>query len=105
MKLLYILYISIILFSCSNQNDSVIIINIKNDLSFDRIYETIEVDVSHLNLSEKELVVFDTQKSEQITSQLVANDLDGQKDMLLFQHKITANAEKVFDIKYSNMLI
>ena len=102
MKLLYILSISIILFSCSNQNDSVIIINIKNDLSFDRIYETVEVDVSHLNLREKELLVFDAEKSEQITSQLVDNDLDGQIDMLLFQPKITANAEKVFDIKYSN---
>lgn len=102
MKQLYILFISIILFSCSNQNDSVIIINIKNDLSFDRIYETVEVDVSHLNLSEKELLVFDTEKSEQITSQLVDNDLDGQIDMLLFQPEIAANAEKLFDVKYSN---
>ena len=84
MKLLYILFISIILFSCSNQNDSVIIINVKNDLSFDRIYETVEVDVSHLNLSEKELFVFDAEKSEQITSQLVDNDLD---DHICFKKK------------------
>ena len=81
MKRLYFLYASLVLFSCSNKNDIAIVVNIKNDLPFDRIYETVEVDVSHLNLSEKELFVFDAEKSEQITSQLGDTDLDGQIDM------------------------
>jgi hypothetical protein len=77
-------------------------VNIKNDLSVDRMFETVEVDVSHLNLDDKYLVVGSALKDEKITSQLVDNNLDGQMDVLLFQPQIPANVEKVFYIKYSN---
>ena len=101
MKRLYLLY-ALVFFSCSNKNERVIVVNIKNDLLVDRIFETVEVDVSHLELDSKYLDVFDAEENKKITSQLIDNDLDGQMDMLLFQPEITANAEKVFDIKYSN---
>ena len=102
MKLLYFLYASLVLFSCSNKNDIAIVVHIKNDLSVDRMFETVEVDVSHLNLNDKYLMVVSALKDEKITSQLVDNNLDGQKDVLLFQPQIPANVEKVFYIKYSN---
>lgn len=101
MKRLYLLY-ALVFFSCSNKNERVIVVNIKNDLLVDRIFETVEVDVSHLELDSKYLDVFDAEEHKKITSQLIDNDLDGQMDMVLFQPEITANAEKVFDIKYSN---
>ena len=84
MKRLYLLY-ALVFFSCSNKNDRVIVVNIKNDLSVDRMFETVEVDVSHLNLDDKYLVVGSALKDEKITSQLVDNNLDGQMDVLLFQ--------------------
>jgi hypothetical protein len=102
MKLLYFLYASLVLFSCSNKNDIAIVVHIKNDLSVDRMFETVEVDVSHLNLDDKYLVVGSALKDEKITSQLVDNNLDGQMDVLLFQPQIPGNVEKVFYIKYSN---
>lgn len=101
MKRLYLLY-ALVFFSCSNKNDRVIVVNIKNDLLVDRMFETVEVDVSHLNLDDKYLVVGSALKDEKITSQLVDNNLDGQMDVLLFQPQIPANVEKVFYIKYSN---
>ena len=101
MKRLYLLY-ALVFFSCSNKNDRVIVVNIKNDLLVDRMFETVEVDVSHLNLNDKYLMVVSALKDEKITSQLVDNNLDGQKDVLLFQPQIPANVEKVFYIKYSN---
>ena len=66
------------------------------------MFETVEVDVSHLNLDDKYLVVVSALKDEKITSQLVDNNLDGQMDVLLFQPQIPGNVEKVFYIKYSN---
>ena len=101
MKRLYLLY-ALVFFSCSNKNDRVIVVNIKNDLLVDRMFETVEVDVSHLNLDDKYLVVVSALKDEKITSQLVDNNLDGQMDVLLFQPQIPGNVEKVFYIKYSN---
>ena len=101
MKRLYLLY-ALVFFSCSNKKDRVIVVNIKNDLLIDRMFETVEVDVSHLNLDDKYLVVVSALKDEKITSQLVDNNLDGQMDVLLFQPQIPGNAEKVFYIKYSN---
>jgi hypothetical protein len=52
------------------------------------MFETVEVDVSHLNLDDKYLVVGSALKDEKITSQLVDNNLDGQMDVLLFQPQI-----------------
>lgn len=101
MKRLYLLY-ALVFFSCTNKNDTAIVVNIKNDLPVDRMYETIEIDVSDLDLDSKYLDVFNAENREKITSQLVDNDLDGQMDMLLFQPEVAANTEKVFDIKYSN---
>ena len=101
MKRLYLLYV-LVFFSCSNKNDRVIVVNIKNDLLVDRMFETVEVDVSHLNLDDKYLVVVSALKDEKITSQLVDNNLDGQMDVLLFQPQIPGNVEKVFYVKYSN---
>ena len=101
MKRLYLLY-ALVFFSCSNKNERVIVVNIKNDLLVDRIFETVEVDVSHLDLDSKYLDVFDAEEHKKITSQLIDNDLDGQMDMLLFQPEIAGNHEKVFYIKYSN---
>ncbi len=101
MKRLYLLY-ALVFFSCSNKNERVIVVNIKNDLLVDRMFETVEVDVSHLNLDDKNLVVVSALKDEKITSQLVDNNLDGQMDVLLFQPEIPGNVEKLFYIKYSN---
>ena len=101
MKRLYLLY-ALVFFSCSNKNERVIVVNIKNDLLVDRMFETVEVDVSHLNLDDKNLVVVSALKEEKITSQLVDNNLDGHMDVLLFQPEIPGNVEKLFYIKYSN---
>jgi hypothetical protein len=93
---------ALVLFSCTNKNENVIVVNIKNNLAVDRIFETVEVDVSHLDLDSKYLDVFDAEEHKKITSQLIDNDLDGQMDVLLFQPEIAGNHEKVFYIKYSN---
>ena len=57
MKRLYLLY-ALVFFSCTNKNDTAIVVNIKNDLPVDRMYETIEIDVSDLDLDSKYLDVF-----------------------------------------------
>ncbi len=102
MKPFYIFLISFVLFSCSKNNDTLFVVSIKNDMPFDRAFETVEINISNLNLKNNGLVVFDEKKRKNISSQLVDNNLDGQMDVLLFQPEVASNSKILVKIKYSN---
>ena len=102
MKPFYIFLISFVLFSCSKNNDTLFVVSIKNDMPFDRAFETVEINISNLNLKNNGLVVFDEKKRKNISSQLVDNNLDGQMDVLLFQPEVASNSKILVNIKYSN---
>ena len=65
MKPFYIFLISFVLFSCSKNNDTLFVVSIKNDMPFDRAFETVEINISNLNLKNNGLVVFDEKKKGQ----------------------------------------
>ena len=64
MKPFYIFLISFVLFSCSKNNDTLFVVSIKNDMPFDRAFETVEINISNLNLKNNGLVVFDEKNAK-----------------------------------------
>ena len=102
MKPFYILLISFVLFSCSKNNDTLFVVSVKNNMPFDRTFETVEINISNLNLKNNDLVVFDDKKHKNISSQLVDNNFDGEMDVLLFQPEVASKSKILFKIKYSN---
>tara|TARA_B100000989_G_scaffold244085_1_gene191151 strand:- start:8937 stop:10019 length:1083 start_codon:yes stop_codon:yes gene_type:complete len=71
-------------------------------MPFDRTFETVEINISNLNLKNNDLVVFDDKKRKNISSQLVDNNFDGEMDVLLFQPEVASKSKILFKIKYSN---
>ncbi|GGD27203.1 DUF4861 domain-containing protein [Hyunsoonleella pacifica] len=100
------LSISILLLSCfiffNCENKSGQIITVKNSLDISRSFETVELNLSDIILSQGESIegigVVDVETGEVLVSQLVDEDLDGNIDILLFQVEIEANSEKQFEL-------
>jgi hypothetical protein len=101
-KISLLLVIFTFFISCSKKDNFGLSFEVKNDLNIDREFETVEIDISTI-ASEKiaNLVILDD-KNNQITSQIVDTDLDGKKDVILFQPKIEANATKYFKLSISD---
>lgn len=101
-KISLLLVIFTFFISCSKKDNFGLSFEVKNDLNIDREFETVEIDISTI-ASEKiaNLVILDD-KNNQITSQIVDTDLDGKKDVILFQPKIEANATKHFKLSISD---
>lgn len=97
-KLFLVLFLNCIIFSCSKKEAS-ITVEISNELSLDRTFETVELskqflDVENLNgfgIKEPSSKTF-------LASQLVDNDGDGTLDVLLFQPVLKANSKATYEI-------
>lgn len=88
--------------NCDKKSEIISTVKVKNDLSLDREFETVEVDISKI-ASEKQanLVVFDSDDNI-VTSQTVDTDLDGKNDVILFQPSIKANATRTYTLSISD---
>jgi hypothetical protein len=103
MKKIIFFFLTISLFiNCNKKAEILSKIQVKNTLSFDRKFETVEVDISDI-APEKviDLVVLDAE-NKLITSQIVDVDLDGKNDVILFQPLIKANETKTYTLSISH---
>lgn len=92
--------------SCDKQQKGNRIITVKNNLKISRAFETIEISKAELNLEEGEVfenfVVRGFNSRVVVVSQFVDVDKDGSADVLLFQPKVGANAEKKYELILSD---
>lgn len=103
MKKILLFLLSVSLFvNCDKKAEIVSTVTVKNNLSMDREFETIEVNISEI-AAEKQanLLVLDAD-NKVVTSQIVDTDLDGKNDVILFQPSIKANATKTYTLSISN---
>ncbi|WP_204356586.1 DUF4861 family protein [Arcticibacterium luteifluviistationis] len=74
-------------------------ITVKNELGFERTFETVVLSKSELNVEDLNVLgIKDKETGELQLTQLVDNDGDGIMDDILFQPSIAGNSEKVYDI-------
>lgn len=98
--------LTILIFSsCSKETKGKYIV-VKNSLTIERSFETVEISKSDLNLNKEEifenLVVRDFTTQELVVSQFVDQDGDGIFDVLLFQPKVGSNSEKKYELVVSD---
>lgn len=97
-RILFLASFISLFFSC-NKGSSKIIINVKNTLTINRQFETVELTKEQLNLKDLHLyTIKDAKSNEILVTQTVDLDGDGISDQLLFQPKIKANDTKHFEI-------
>lgn len=94
------LFLSVICcFACAEKSSEVLSVSVKNSLDIDRAFETVEVDITGLELNGKSLEVINTETNEVLISQIVDYDGKGTVDkVILFQPEISANSEATFKI-------
>ena len=87
-------------FNCKTQSG--LIIKVKNTLDLNRSFETVEINISDITLTEGQsidnIAVVDIQNNNLLVTQLVDSNQDGTPDVLLFQPKIQANKEKKYKV-------
>ncbi|WP_203258501.1 DUF4861 family protein [Hyunsoonleella ulvae] len=87
-------------FNCKSESGQ--IVTVKNTLDISRSFETVEINVSDIILSQDESIegigVVDVETGNVLVSQLIDEDQDGSADALLFQTDIDANSEKRFKL-------
>lgn len=94
-----------LLFSCGESKQATKQqIVVKNTLDMDRSFETVSVDLASINTeaSKGNIILIDAETKKEIVSQQVDEDGDGTMDAILFQPKIAANSEKVFEISFAD---
>jgi hypothetical protein len=88
------------MFNCENETGQ--IITVKNTLDIPRSFETVEISISDIVLSEEtsieDIGIIDVKTNTVLVSQLVDQDQDGQADILLFQPEIEANSEAQYKL-------
>lgn len=90
---------SILLLNACVPKDKVTTVQIKNELGFERTFETIVLSKSDLKIEDLSTIgIKDKETGEIQLRQLVDNDADGAMDDILFQPKIAGNSEKVYEI-------
>jgi hypothetical protein len=91
--------IGFVIFSSCNKKEKATTILVKNTLDFERAFETVELSKSILKIEDLTNIGIRNVKTNQLqVTQLVDNDGDGTMDTVLFQPKIKANSESVFEI-------
>ncbi len=96
--LFFVLLFNWIFFSCSEKASS-IQIEISNELSLDRTFETVELSKQFLGIETLNgFGIQDISSNAFLTSQLVDNDNDGNMDILLFQPEIKPNSKATYQI-------
>jgi hypothetical protein len=94
-----LLLIGVLFFYGCNPEKAKKIILVKNTLSIDRNYETIELSKSFLNVDDLSLIgIKDLENGETLITQFVDTDNDGTVDQILFQPKIKSESEKEYEI-------
>lgn len=84
--------------SCSKEQKGRFIV-VKNTLTVERSFETIELTKEFLKVSDlTNIGIKDITSNELLVTQLVDFDGDGVMDQLLFQPKVAANSESKFEI-------
>jgi hypothetical protein len=97
-KLFASLFILCICFSCS-KTEKKTIITVKNNLNFDRTFETIEVSKASIKVDTfSNTGIKNVMSGELLVTQLVDTNGDGVMDVLLFQPKIAANSQANFEV-------
>ena len=85
--------------SACGQKENQKTILIKNTLNFEKTFETVELTKDFLGLKNlNNIGILDTENGKLQVTQTVDNDGDGIMDVILFQPKIAANSDKVFEI-------
>lgn len=96
------LIFTLLLLSCTAMVEKKTVISIKNSLELDREFETVEITRASIGLANEtsleEVFLQDVETKTFLTTQTVDQDGDGTSDILLFQPKIKAFAEKQFEI-------
>ncbi len=101
-KINLILFAFISLLSCSKATKP-IQVTVTNNLDFDRAFETVELSKTMLNVETLDgLGIYNTQSKQWEITQTIDNNGDGILDTILFQPKIKANSNVVFEIKKIN---
>ncbi len=103
MKKIVFFFLTVSLFiNCDKKAEIISTVTIKNNLSIDREFETVEFDISSISSEETVgLVVLDAE-NKVVTSQIVDTDLDGKNDVILFQPYIKANDTKTYTLSISD---
>lgn len=103
MKKIIFLFLTLsFLFSCSKNVELVSTIEVKNNLNIDREFETVEIDISNVNLGKGfSFIVLNETANDTIISQVVDTNLDGKNDVILFQPNIKANAINTYKLLIS----
>ena len=89
-KSIFLIFI-LLCFSCAEKSSEVLSVRVKNNLDLDRAFETVEVDITDLDLNRKSLEVLNSETKAVLISQIVDN-------FILFQPEISANSEVTFKI-------
>lgn len=104
LKLSLLSILTVLAVGCSEKTSPTPQFVVKNNLDMDRYLETVEVDLEELVQdntmieTSKTYAVLDAETKEEVVSQISDSDGDGIDDVLLFQPKIKANSEKVYEI-------
>ena len=95
-----IFFLTVLLcFSCAEKSSEVFLVSVQNTLDIDRAYETVEIDISTVELDKKSLEVVDIKTNMILQSQIVDyHGKDATGSVLLFQPYIPANAKAFYKI-------
>ncbi|WP_299046232.1 DUF4861 family protein [uncultured Polaribacter sp.] len=102
-KIVFFLLTVSLFVNCDKKAEIVSTVTVKNNLSMDRTFETVEVDISNVALEKvANLIILDTDNNK-VTSQVVDTDLDGKNDVILFQPTLKANQTKEYSVVVSKV--
>lgn len=91
MKKSIFLILVLFCFACTEKSSEVLSVTVKNSLDLDRAFETVEVDITDIELKGQFLEVINSETKEVLVSQIVDNEI-------LFQPEISAKSEVTFEI-------
>ena len=75
------------------------IVTVTNPADFDRLVETVEVQLADVSITGGKAIVIDQVTGKEVLSQLIDKDDDGTAEVILFQVELKANESKTFAIK------
>ncbi len=92
------IFLSAMVLSCTEKKTSATQIVVRNTMDTKRIFETVSVNLASLKLKQNEgyIILKDAETQNEVISQLIDSDSDGQLDAILFQPEVPANGEKTF---------
>lgn len=92
-----ILLAILLVFGACKGNDPTI--TIANQLDIDRVVETVKFELTELHLTTNKLSIVDQLTGEEVPTQLVDKDEDGQSEYILFQVQLKANESRSYIVR------